>query len=235
MRRDPGQGRAASLIVGRLSAGHVLMLVAGVIGAAATFAVLRAADDTVAVVVARHDLRTGERIAESDLATGRVAADAALLGHFVRVDDRRELVGQVVIAPTRAGAPMLRQDVRTSAAPDGGRAVSFAVPVERAVGGVLDAGDRIDVLAVDRDGNVGYALVDAEVLDRAQADTGAPIRGGTGDLTLTVAVDAAGARRLAAAIHAGDITVVRSTGADALGDVTWFAADDAEREVPTDV
>jgi Flp pilus assembly protein CpaB len=229
MRTGSGQVRVASPIVGRLSAGHVLMLVAGLIGAAATFSVLRAADDTVAVVVARNDLRSGARLTESDLGSGRVAADAALLGHFVRAADHSELIGQVLIVPARAGAPVLRQDVRAVAASDGRRAVSFAVPVERGVGGALDAGDRIDVIAVDRDGNVGYALVDAEVLDRAQADTGAPIRGGSGDLTLTVAVDAIGARRLAAAIHAGDVTVVRSTGADALGEVTWFTTDAPEQ------
>lgn len=232
MRRRSGQVRAASLVAGRLSAGHVLMLVSGLIGAAATYSVLRSADHTVAVVVARHDLRSGDRLAASDLATGRVAADSTLLEHFVRVDERAALIGRILVAPATAGAPMRREDVRATAASDGKRAVSFAVPFERAVGGELDVGDRVDVLAVDRDGNVGYALVDAEILDRVQADTGAPIRGGSGDLTLTVAVDASGARRLAAAVHTGDVTVVRSTGADELGHIEWFDTNGSDREVP---
>jgi hypothetical protein len=50
------------------------------------------------------------------------------------------------------------------------------------------------------------------------------LRGGDGRLSLTVAVDAAGAQRLAAALHAADLLVVRSTGAEPVSSVHWFEA-----------
>ena len=44
--------------------------------------------------------------------------------------------------------------------------MSFPFPQARALGGALDAGDRVDVLAVRQDGSdAGYVMTDVEVLD----------------------------------------------------------------------
>jgi len=209
-------------LVGRLSGGHLLTLAAGLLGAACTFAALRAIDDTVDVAVARHDLPPGTRVQRSDLTAAAIRADGELLRRLVRADDAEELVGRVVVDEIDGGDPVLMSSLRSAAAPDGQRAMSFAVSESRAAGGAIEAGDRVDVLATDRDGDVGYALVDAEVLARSDAGDGAPIRSGGDELTLTLAVDADGARRLAAALAADDITVVRATGAKPIDAVVWF-------------
>lgn len=214
--------RGERALVGRFSTGHLLVLAAGVLGATATLAALRAADERVEVVVARADLAIGDRIGAGDLGTEAVRADDALLSRLVPAAEAPDLVGQVVAANLGRGDPILAAQLRAVAAPHGGRAMSFAIEESRAAGGAIDIGDRIDIVAVDRDGAVGYALVDAEVLDRRRADDGAPIRGGDSELTLTVGVDAEGARRLAAALAAGDVTVVRSTGAARIETVVWF-------------
>jgi Flp pilus assembly protein CpaB len=201
------------------------MLAAGLLGAVGMLAALRAADARVEVLVAAHDLRTGDRVEADDLRTGRLAADDALLRSFTPASQRDALIGLVVVSPVAAGAPVLDDALRSGAAPDEGRAMSFSVSADRAVSGAIDLGDRIDVLAVDRDGTVRYALVDTLVLDRSAASDRAPIRGsGPDELTLTVAVDATGAGRLAAALADGEITVVRATGAARLDAVEWYRA-----------
>ena len=198
------------------------MLGAGLLGAVGTIAVLRGGDDPSKIVVAADDLQAGERIERDHLAIALVDARGAVANHFVPADDLDSIVGRVVTAPIAADSPVLREVVRPAAAPGRARAMSFSIAADRAVGGDLEVGDRIDVLAVDRDGTVGYALVDALVMVRADRDDDAPLRGGSDEITVTVAVDAAGAARLATAIADGDVTVVRATGADAIDDVVWY-------------
>jgi Flp pilus assembly protein CpaB len=212
----------------RLSGGHLLMLAAGLLGAVSTFAALRAADHTTAVIVAGADLQAGDRIAADDLGVARIGGSKTMLGRFVAESERGALLGKIVVTPLERGTPILDQYVLEPAAPNKARAMSFSVGSDRAVAGAIEIGDRIDVLAVDRDGVVGYALADALVMDRDRAGDGAPIRSsGSDDITLTVAVDSMGARRLAAALADGDITVVRSTGADPIDDIAWYELDGA--------
>ncbi len=213
----------------RWSSGHVLMLSAGLLGAGATVAVLQSSDDTTAVVVAAADLRVGDRVESDDLTTSDVSADADLARELIGADDADELVGLIVTAPIEAGSPLLIEHLDAEAAPDGGRAMSFSVPAERAAGGAVEVGDRIDVLAADRDGFVGYALAGALVIDASDGEDGAPLEGGPRDLTITVAVDAPGALRLAAAVAEGDVTVVRATGATAIESIDWIETDSSER------
>jgi Flp pilus assembly protein CpaB len=152
-----------------------------------------------------------------------VSSDSELTRELIGAADVDDLVDLIVTAPIEAGSPVLTEHLDDDAAPDGGRAMSFSVPADRAAGGAIGVGDRIDVLAADRDGSVGYALADALVLDASDGDDGTPIdRGGIRDITITVAVDAPGALRLAAAVAAGDVTVVRATGATALDAVDWI-------------
>jgi Flp pilus assembly protein CpaB len=209
-------------LTGRISGGHLLTLAAGLLGAAATLTVLRSADDTVRITVAGHDLEPGARLAAGDLTTAEVGRQGEVTGRFVPADDAPALLGKVVIAPIARGDPLLASNLRDAAASDGLRAMSFAVETSRAVGGALDVSDRVDVLAADRDGAVGYVLVDAEVLARSTSGDGSPIRGPGDELTVTLSVDADGARRLASALAVGEITVVRSTGAEPLGAIGWY-------------
>ncbi len=72
--------------------------------------------------------------------------------------------------------------------------MSFPLPQARALGGALDAGDRVDVLAVQQGGSeAGYVMTDVEVLDVDGAG-GGPL-GAPDDFTMTIAVDADAAVR----------------------------------------
>ncbi|PLS75322.1 MAG: hypothetical protein CYG61_07985 [Actinobacteria bacterium] len=89
----------------------------------------------------------------------------------------------------------------------------MSLPVERqhAVGGALRPGDRVDVI----DGaEASFVVTNAEVLAVPNLSNGN--LSGTGSYAITIAVDAQGALRLAAAIAGGKVEVVRSTGAEAL-------------------
>ena len=101
--------------------------------------------------------------------------------------------------------------LRPRAARGGLRAISIPVDPARAVGGRLAAGDRVDVLVADDDG-VAIIVPDAEVLA-----VDARGRGGIGDsaspFTVTVAVDEAQSRLVAAAVVSGGLSLARTTGA----------------------
>ena len=204
----------------RLSAGHVVVAVAGLLAVLLNYSLLRAADDRVRVVVAARPIPVGDAVAPDDVRVVEVAADDAVLGTLVPAEDLDDLAGHVAATALAAGDPLRRSDLRPPSAPDHGRAMSLPVPVEHAVAGQLQRGDRVDVIAVD-DGSASYVLTDAQVLAVSGGDGGLT---GTGTFSVTVAVDADSALRVAEAIRAGGIDVVRSTGAAAVGEPDASAA-----------
>jgi hypothetical protein len=90
--------------------------------------------------------------------------------------------------------------------------MSIPIDVSRAAGGTIAVGDRVDVIAVD-DGVAAFVVVDIEVVSIA-ADSAGALR--SSDHHLVVAIDANQALALAEAMAAGDINVIRSTGAPPL-------------------
>ena len=94
------------------------------------------------------------------------------------------------------------------------RSMSFPVPIERAAGGSLVAGDRVDVISVI-DGQAGFVASDLEVTGVAETATGGISMVGT--YHVVVAVTAEQALALAAALDSGSVEVVRSTGAGLAG------------------
>ena len=210
----------------RLSSGHVVMVVAGILGLLLSLSVLRRADTTVPVMVVDHDLASGTRVSPDLFHVARIHAGAALLDNLVAPAALAGLRGRVVRAPLRAGDLLERSELGSAASGDAPRSVSFPVDSALAVGGDIGAGDRVDVLASATNGNdSGYVLVGADVV-AVQSKSNGPLRSGDGQITITVAVDAAGAERLAAALHGSDLLVVRSTGAARVSDVHWFARAD---------
>jgi Flp pilus assembly protein CpaB len=91
----------------------------------------------------------------------------------------------------------------------------MSIPVEsaHAVGGSLAAGDRVDVIQVDEDGQARYVVSSAQVLAANRPDSGV-IGAASGASSITVAVDARQALKLAAAIRSQRFEIVRSTGAE---------------------
>lgn len=210
----------------RLSAGHVVMVVAALLAVLLNYSVLRARDDTVRVAVAARDIPAGATVPAGALRFAPVRVDDDLLANLLEPADVAALDRWVSAGPLRAGEPVRASDVRLPSAPQSQRAMSLPVPVHHAVGGALRPGDRVDVIEV-RDGDPTYVVTDAEVLDVPAAEQ----RGiaALEQFSVTLAVDDRTALRLAAALRAGTLDVVRSTGASPVA--AGPAAHDA-RDVP---
>jgi Flp pilus assembly protein CpaB len=208
-------------ITGRLSSGHLLVLVVALLAFVVNFAVLRAGDDRVRVAVAATDLRPGERVGTASFAFTELRADEALLAGLLPAAALAEVEGHLVTGPLAAGDLIRRSDLQPPSAPAGQRAMSIPVAPEHAVGGDLAPGDRVDVVEV-RGGRARYLVTDAEVLAVASGSGPAGL-GGLRAFSVTIAVDEEGALLVAAAIRNGQIELVRATGA---------APVEADRSVP---
>jgi Flp pilus assembly protein CpaB len=195
-----------------MSTGHVVMIVAGLLGAVLTLSVLRSADDTRTVLVAANDIVPGTVFEADAVRTAQINASDDVLASLYAPDDLAALEGRVATASIASGALVTRDAVRAATEGKAVRSMSFPIPSAHAMGGALDTGDRVDILAVRTDGvDAGYVMTDVEVLavDRGR---GGPL-GTPEDITLTVAVDSDGAVRIASALEQGTVTLVRSTGA----------------------
>jgi Flp pilus assembly protein CpaB len=200
-------------IQSRASMGHVLMIVAGLVGALATLAVLRGADHRVEVIVARHDLAPGTVIEANALRTTKIGADPSAMASFVRADDVQRLLGQVVTTEVPAGRFVAPTDVHRANAGAARRSMSFPIDRAQALDGQLAAGDHVDLVSVDaRAGVAKYVATDAEVL-RVGGGAGHGALTASDSVTVTIAVDAPTALDVATAVHGKNLTLVRSTGA----------------------
>lgn len=205
------KARAFRITRTRLSVGHLVMIVAGLVGMTLTVAALRADQGGTEVAVATHEIRAGEVIRARDFRVDRIRADRDLLGTIVGGQRARGLRGEIAVSAIAENAVIPRGAVRAPAASAGLRAMSIPIDPSKAVGGRLAAGDRVDVLFTDR--SVASIIVtDAKVL--AVDERG---RGGIGEstspFTLTIAVNASESLLVAAAIADGNISIARTTGA----------------------
>jgi Flp pilus assembly protein CpaB len=199
----------------RLSTGHVVMIVAGLLGVVLTLGILRTGEQRQAVLVAADDLVPGTVIDRDAVRVEQISADRTVLASAFTAAQLDDLEGRVVSATISKGALLSRDSVQPSAAAGATRSMSFPLPKARALGGALDVGDRVDVVAVQHDGvGAGYVMTDVEVL-AVDGARGGPL-GTSDDVTVTLAVDADSAVRLAAALEGGTVTLVRSTGARAV-------------------
>ena len=191
-----GESRGASgaprrTLSGRFSSGHLVMIVAGLLGMVLGIAALRHEPDGVDVAVAAHEIRAGESVTADDFRSGARAdveracsprsCGPATFAGCPRPDRRRRR--------SQRGEPVIRRELRPRAAKAGLRAMSIPIDPSRAVGGRLATGDRIDVLFAG-DHEVSIIVRDAEVIA-----IDAKGRGGIGEtsspFTVTIAVDAA--------------------------------------------
>jgi Flp pilus assembly protein CpaB len=199
-------------LTSRVSTGHVVMVVAGLLGALLTLSALRAADDTRPVLVAARDIVPGTVIDSRWLRVSNIHADAAVLATLFDANAIDELRGQIAVGRIPAGSLVTHDDVRSTTAGKAPRAMSFPIPITRAVGGALVAGDRVDVLSVEHNtGRSNYVATDASVL--AFSNHGGGALQGSDDASITLAVEPAVAARIASALETGSVTLVRATGA----------------------
>jgi len=196
---------------GRLSRGHVVMLVAGVVGVVLSFAALREHQGNTRVLVTTHEIHAGETVDATDFRTEVVTMSSGTLDTVARAGDRARLSGRIATTTIGAGELVTRRALRPRAARHGRRAMSIPIDPARAVGGRLAAGDRVDVLfAGDR--AVSIIVADAPVLAVDARDHGG-IGESASPLTVTIAVTARQSQLVAAAVADGNISLARTTGA----------------------
>lgn len=194
----------------RLTAAHLLMLLAAVLAFATNLVVLRNHDQTRAVIVAAANLPAGSSVESMHLRAVEVDVDDAVYATLIPWGQVSTLVGQVTAHPISEGVLVGATDFRDPSGPAGLRSMSIPIDAEHAVGGELAAGDRIDLILVGDDGP-RYVLASAEVLNVSSiGELGALA---SGDFYVVVAVDAEQALLVAEAIRDGRIEIVRSTGA----------------------
>ena len=198
-------------LMSRFSTGHLVMIVAGLLGLLLTVAVLRRADERQPVAVAARDLAPGTALTESSVRYERVKMDDSLLGTVLQPNDVKRLRDSVAAYPIAAGELVHRRAVRPAAAPEGKRAMSVAIDPARAVNGDLESGDRVDVILAG-DHEVSIIVADAEVLRVGRPDRGGAFGGVNDKFTVTLAVDARESQLIAAGIAGGDIVITRTTG-----------------------
>jgi Flp pilus assembly protein CpaB len=193
--------------MGRLSTGHWVMLVAGLAAVVLNFAFLRSQDRSVSVAAAAVDLVAGSRFDVTRVTFTPIHAETSIERELISKADLDAVDGMVLAHSVPAGELISRGDLLTGKT--GPRAMSIPIDRDHAAGGLLHAGDRVDLIT-SNDGFASFVLVGAEVL--SVSDTSGSLAPG---YSVTVALDADSALRVAAAMSDGTLQIVRSTGAPA--------------------
>ncbi len=210
------RNRWATRVPTRITLAHGLMALAGIVTFVSVSSVLDEQSETVVVAVARDEMTAGSVIRPADVANQfeliEVRADSPLLDGTVDPALIRD--GQL-IRSLGIGEPLRGSDLVPIAA--GSIARTISIPVEDVVltGLGLAVGDRIDVIGLGSQGSLEFVIVDAAIarLPNGSASSGAfAVRA---DGFVTIEVTESEALLLAAALRAGDVEIIRSTGADA--------------------
>lgn len=196
--------------IGRLSLGHLVMVLAGLMAFLLVLAVLRDNSVTNFVAKAAVDISAGTTIGGDDVELVEVTGDA-LAGAVLYSDEINRIIteGQVTTRALEAGTLLQRTDFSAVGFQSDTRSMSIPISPTRAVAGTLKAGDLVDVIASSGEAS-WYVTTSAEVL--AVAD---PTAGGfaANDYTITIAVDPEISLRLACAMDNGKLDIARATGA----------------------
>jgi hypothetical protein len=184
-------------------------------------------------VAATVAVPVGGRLTADDLTLVAVDLPGGSAGRSFEALD--ELVGAVTVAPLAPGelvqrSAVLSADTDTNtdinadldghddppgAAPGPARDLSLAVPRDRALGGALQAGERVDVLATYGTGPDAYtAVVARSALVRSVDDATAPGLASAGTVALTLGLATADeVLRVAHAREVAAVALVRATRA----------------------
>lgn len=189
----------------------------GVLVALAAAGLFLAARPTSAVpdtrfVVARHPISPGHRLTAADLRL--VALDLPSQVAAGTAKQVEPLVGRLAVARIPAGALVDESYVAHGTTTKPLPLLSFAIDIDRAVGGDLVAGDQIDLLATwegDPDHRTEIVAHDLTLTAVDQPDPDA--LGGDARLVLSVAVPTStDAVELTRAIRSAELTIIRTTG-----------------------
>lgn len=206
---------------GRAVIGAFLVVVAAV-GTFGAYLSATAAPDT-SYMVATRTFQIGDVITEEDLVGAAagfrpVAMDLpeeqASRAYGSDADSAAALLGRVVVAPIAAGDLLLQTQFVDVADAGHGVAMSFSLPVDRALAGSVGVGERVDVVATYRAAGGGSEtrVVARDVVVVAVLNGGEGLNGGR--VTMTVEVpDLAVAQLLQHAVDTAEVALLR--GGDA--------------------
>lgn len=228
--------RPRSLPGGRAVVGALLVAAAAV----ATFAAYLDATATPdrSFLVATAPIDPGTRLLSMEDVSARfgtvpVDLHGDVAARLVDADAVAELVGQVVVAPLAAGDLLSTSQLVADGGVERAQTLSFALPRTAALGGTLQPGERIDVLATFGSGDSAYTafVVRGVPLLRVTAPDGGTIASGS-EVILTVAVtELVDVQALGHAVHTASVFVTRATAAARDG----VAAPGAYRAAPREL
>jgi hypothetical protein len=198
----------------RLSASHVIIAIVVVLAFVLNLLVLHDRDSTTLVAVATQPIAAGVAVDPASLRLVPVDSGFEALPGLVTETDLIEMDGWVASRSVPEGGLIERAVVMEPGSSSGMRSMSLPVSIEHAAGGALVAGDRVDVIAVF-DGTARFVASDLEVTSVAAGSSGI---GAVSSYHVVVSVGAGEALALAQALDAGSVEIVRSTGAEPIGE-----------------
>lgn len=194
----------------RISGAHLAMVAAALVGGGLTYRLLATADQRTDIAVLRHSVAAGQRISTSDLRWESVRFDDSTSRLVVTRSQTAMLNRRVARHALSADALLAPSDIiPTATGRDGLAAMSVSIDRGHAVGGDLQSGDHVDVLA---EASATGRVADNLEVTRVDSGEGGPL-GRSGDkIIVTLALSREDAVNLAAATRAGDIDLIKTTG-----------------------
>ncbi len=186
----------------RLVAGVLMVLVAVVAGAA----VVSAADRSVLVWAVRRAMRAGTTVERDDLVARRVRLFGDDRGRYVDVR-RGDPAGRVLTRDVGEGELLPTAALADPNAKPATRIVGVPIDRAHALGGEVERGDLVDVLATRKTAGGGfttYAVVRNVRVDRVSRPSGG-FGAGRGELVVLLEVEPAQALTVAAAVQSAEL------------------------------
>ncbi|MGI9648011.1 MAG: SAF domain-containing protein [Acidimicrobiia bacterium] len=203
----PAPGRS---LLSRLSIGHLVMILAGLVAILLNLAFLRSSADQIEVAIAAASIPAGTTLSEATLTTVAIADAGDLAPGLITGADVSSLYGSVAARPLAAGEPVRRSDLRPPGTGSIMREFSLELDAAQAAGGRITARDVVDVIATV-DTHSFYVAAGVEVISVTGESSAVDVGD---DLLIVLSLDDRTALEISSAQAAGSISLVRSTGAD---------------------
>ena len=202
-------GMAPRSLLTRLSLGHVVMILAGLVAILLNLAFLRSDSESIRVIVAAESLPAGSVLTEGATNVVAVGDPGALADGLITADTASAIYGATLARQLAPGDPVRQSDLRPDGTPSALREFSLELDAAQAAGGRIGSSDIVDVIATFN-GRSFYVASSVEVISVV---TGGSALDVGDDLIVVLAVDDQTALEIASARSIGTVAVVRATGA----------------------
>ena len=131
----------------RLSLGHVVMILAGLIAILLNLAFLRSSTETIDVIVAAKSLQAGEVLTAAAVDVVEVGDAGSLVDGVITADTAAGTYGATLARSLAPGEPIRQSDLRPEGTVSDLREYSIELDAARAAGGRIGPTDIVDVIA----------------------------------------------------------------------------------------